>query len=150
MKSLIAVICGSLSLSCGSVDPVLHDANGQEVHPAKLKGNVIVLNYWADWCDGCANEMSELNHFHQHHPDVNLYGVNYDHLLGTELHHAMHKMKINFPVLADDPAKVWQMDELEVLPVTLIVSTDGKVMKKIIGPTTEQELSGILQQLNHV
>ena len=51
-----------------------------------LSEDVLVINYWAEWCKPCIEEIPELNRFYQVHAKrVLLVGINYDRLQGDAL-----------------------------------------------------------------
>ena len=71
----------------------------------------MVLNYWAEWCAPCREEIPELNELRQQGSErgveIRVLGVNYDGLQGADLDAVMQRMEIEFPVLVDDPVKVF-------------------------------------------
>ena len=45
-------------------DALLVLANGQRIHMSELRGQVVVLNYWATWCVPCRTELPLLNGYY--------------------------------------------------------------------------------------
>lgn len=82
--------------------------------------------------------------------NVVLYGVNYDHMPMTDIELAMHKMQIAYPVVLEDPAQTWALTGIEALPVTFIIDPNGKVVKKILGATTEKSLLATVHQFQKI
>lgn len=123
-----------------------HDSMGRFLPSSEFKNKWIIVNYWADWCDSCIEEIPELNNFYKNNQDSNIliFGVNYDGLPNSVLRQAIKKSGIVFPVLQEDPAQVWGLGEVTVLPTTFIINPDGDVVRKIIGPNTEQSLLKIV------
>ncbi len=123
-----------------------HDATGRFIPISEFKNKWIIVNYWADWCDSCIEETPELNNFYKNNHDSNILivGVNYDRLPNPVLRQAIQRTGILFPVLQEDPAEVWRLGEVTVLPTTFIINPDGDVVRKIIGPNTEQSLLKIV------
>ncbi len=105
-----------------------------------LEKNWMIINYWATWCAPCRKEIPELNRFAQRAPQYSLYAINYDDVQGEELLAAADDMGINFTLLAKDPAALLQIERPRVLPTTLIVSPQGKVVTTLIGPQSEEGL----------
>jgi len=139
---VMAIILAFYSHICFS----FHDATGRSISLSDFKNKWIIVNYWADWCDSCIEEIPELNNFYKNNQDNNILiiGVNYDNLPNPVLQQAIRKTGILFPVLQEDPAKVWRLGEITVLPTTYIINPDGDVVRKIIGPNTEQSLLKII------
>lgn len=152
LQRIVLFVFCNLFLSFAQASPVFHDINGRSVDVADLKNKWVIINYWASWCDACLNEIPELNNFYNHNTSKNvaIYGVNFDHLATNELVQASNDSGIRFPVLIDDPSLIWQVGNTDVLPVTYIINPSGKVVKKFIGPTTEQALLESLQTLQQL
>ncbi|MDX1901011.1 MAG: TlpA disulfide reductase family protein [Gammaproteobacteria bacterium] len=139
-----------LLTSCSRSEVTLHDSNGHTISTAQLQGKWVVINYWSDWCDNCVEEMKTLNQFYhdvESNPAIMMYGVNYDHLSGRALADVMHKLNIQFPVLVEDPAELFHLALSDYLPMTFIIDPKGRVVKRMIGPTTAQSLTSTIKQL---
>lgn len=141
VKLILLLFC-SVTVSSYAITTELHDSNGRLLNLDEFKNKWIIVNYWADWCESCMEEIPELNRFHQNNQgkDIVFFGVNYDRLPKLYLNQAMDKMGITFPVLLEDPNSLWHLGEVTVLPTTFIINPQGDVVKKIIGPNTEQSL----------
>lgn len=148
LKSIMVMLLWSAITVTGhaQVEGQFHDAEGRPVRLGDLQNKWLIINYWADWCDSCVEEIPELNNFYQHNQNKNivLIGVNYDQLSQPDLKQAMQKSGITFPVLLEDPKLLWQLGEISVLPTTFIINPQGDVVKKIIGPNTERSLLKII------
>ncbi len=149
LRIFIFLICAFVMCQGAQADTILHDTNGGSIDVSTLKGKWVVLNYWADWCDICMKETSELNNFYSHSQNKNivLYGVNYDHMPLDELKAAMARIHISYPVIQEDPTQVWPLEVVDVLPVTYIIDPRGKVVKRILGASTEASLLAIIHQM---
>lgn len=108
-------------------------------------GKWLLVNYWATWCGPCREEIPALNTIHQDLDAVTVLGVNYDNLEGAALSVAITEMAIRFPSLLEDPSAKLMTDRPTVLPTTLVVSPDGKLVQQLQGPQTEAELRQLLQ-----
>ncbi len=148
LKIILCLLCSSIAMGCTQEGSVLHDTKGNPISTAELKGKWVIINYWADWCESCVKEIPELNHFYQNNHDKNivLLGVNYDRMPMSDLQIAIHKTHIAYPVILEDPAATWALNDIEALPVTFIIDPQGKVVKKILGANTEQSLLAAMQQ----
>jgi thiol-disulfide isomerase/thioredoxin len=146
-KKLKAGIAGiALTLWCPFVWAVtLLDSKNHEVDPSQWRNKWVIINYWASWCEACGQEIPELNQFyHRHKEQVIMYGVNYDNLPLEQLQTVIGQMKIEFPVLKTDPAKLFNLPNLNVLPTTFILDPQGKLAKQLIGPQNAQDLENIV------
>jgi len=145
--SLLLFLCAFFLMGCSHQEKVLQDNQNHAIPLSDLRGKWIVINYWADWCDYCVEEMHTLNEFHQTHPDVIMYGVNYDRLTGDELSSSIQKMKIRFPVLLNDPESTWHLTLTDYLPMTFIINPNGQLVKRIDGTVSTQSLTQAIQQV---
>ena len=109
--------------------------------PQKL----VLINYWAVWCAPCRKEIPEFNQLLKDHGDqVSIYAVNFDGSQGELLRTEMDKLGIEFPSLLADPRGMWGLEPVQVLPETLVVSAEGKLLQRLIGPQTLETLEGLL------
>jgi peroxiredoxin len=146
--TIIRVLCSLFFLvGCSRQENVLHDNQNHTTPLSALKGKWVVINYWADWCDNCVTEMPELNSFYHANPNVLMYSVSYDHLTGNDLSESVRKMKIDFPVLLDDPMTLLHLTMSDYLPMTFIINPEGHVVKRLIGTNTKRSLTEALHQL---
>jgi len=106
----------------------------------ELRGQWVVINYWAIWCKPCAQEIPELNALHEL-PGVTVLGVNYDGASGEELGQQLHKLGIGFPALDTDPAAALGTARPVVLPTSLVIDPAGQLRETLVGPQTLQSLA---------
>lgn len=100
----------------------------------------IVLNYWAEWCAPCREEIPELNLLSQRSDDIIVYALNFDDVQGDALLQQAQELGIQFPLLAADPGEQLGWARPTVLPTTLILSPQGREVTRLIGPQTEAGL----------
>ena len=131
-----------LGLSGCAKEPSYRVADGSQMQLSELRGNWVLINYWADWCRPCREEIPELNILHQRQEGEPIFvlGVNFDYLEGQELTDLIGEMGIEFPVLVDDPQVLVGYAAAEVLPMTVIISPQGEVHKVLVGPQTAETI----------
>lgn len=132
-------------------DTEFRDTTNHSIQLSKLRGNWVVINYWAAWCHSCVEEIPELNRFYQHNQNkaVRFFGVNFDNLPPADLKLTMNKFNIHFPVMTHDPSQAWGLGEVTALPAIFIINPQGKLVKKMIGSNTEKSLATTLTKLQH-
>jgi len=137
-------------MSCSKADQaVFYDTEGHAVQLSKLKGKWVILNYWADWCNACVQEIPELNRFYQNIKGKNIvfYGIDNDELSLDDLKSSILSVSIKYPVLISDPGYAWHLDNVAVIPTTFILDPYGHLVKVITGPNTESSLFDIINSL---
>lgn len=108
-------------------------------------GRWVVINYWAEWCAPCREEIPELNRLdREHRAEVAVLGVNYDGLTGERLRRLAEEMGIEFRLLEEDPRERWGEPQPSVLPSTLIVNPDGELVDVLVGPQDFETFSRVL------
>ena len=141
---VLLVFLVSLSLAGCSSESSLRVADGSSMRFSDLHGEWVVLNYWAEWCAPCREEIPELNQLReqgiQQGIEIRVFGVNYDGLEGTDLDGVIQRMVIEFPVLVDDPRENFGIPRAEVLPMTVVIDPSGVVKAVLSGPQTAESL----------
>ena len=151
LRSIVCVLFCSLLLACSQNNNTFHDTHSNTINESQLRGKWIVINYWADWCGSCTEEMPELNRFYKDNKDQNivLYGVDYDHATTDRLKQLINKHHIQYPILIEDPAVIFKLDVAGIVPTTFIINPKGEVVKTIQGPTSAKALSNLLVALKN-
>ena len=120
-----------------SADLSLKDLTGAQQTLAGLKGRVVVLNFWATWCEPCKKEMPDLSAIQN---DYAALGVQVVGAAGDEAAESakvlsfIREYKVNFPVWIGATTEDMKRFGLgEVLPATVIVDKEGKIVWREIG-----------------
>lgn len=137
----------AVMLLAGCEKPEIRFADGSAGSWSDWQGRWVLINYWAEWCAPCREEIPELNRLHQEGEsvDVAVMGVNFDGLTGEPLTGLIDRMGIAFPVLLEDPRERWSQALPSVLPSTLVIDPDGNLHTVLIGPQTYESLSGAIR-----
>lgn len=129
----------------------LKDVEGKDVKLASLKGKVVLLDFWATWCGPCKIEIPWFIEFQ------NTYGKSGLQVVGVSVDDTQAKlkpyvaqMKMNYLVLQgldhDDIQDAY--GPLVGIPVTILISRDGKVCAKHTGLSSkdgfEREIKSLL------
>lgn len=129
----------------------LPDENGISQALSQYKGKIIVLNFWATWCPPCREEMPELSQLHDQYKDKNVVvlGVAIDELgLVKEFTQAT---PVSYPLFAAENEGMALGSDLGnnkgVLPYTLIIGSNGKVVKTYFGRISKSLLETTLTTL---
>ncbi len=132
---------GTPSADQGSME--LTTASGRTLDWADLRGQWVLVNYWAEWCRPCLEEIPELNQVNAG-DEVTVLAVNFDGVEGEELKALGERMGIRFTMLADDPAQSLGWDMPGALPVTFLVNPQGQLTDTLMGAQTEQGLLALM------
>jgi thiol-disulfide isomerase/thioredoxin len=131
----VAFVLVALSLSsCARHDGAAPEADLQALH-----GQWVVINYWAQWCKPCIEEIPQLNALDSQYDQVTVLGVNYDGAEGADLAQQRKTLGVTFASVAD-PAAQLGTPRPTVLPTTLIVDPQGRLTETLLGPQTLESL----------
>ena len=124
------------------------DGNVVEL-PADLAGRPLLINLWASWCGPCIREMPELQRFaaEQGSNGVQVVGIALDDEAAVRAF--LERVPVGYPILVDKPgpadAGVSLGNPKGVLPYSVLVSADGRLLKQRIGPFDEGEIAAWVQ-----
>jgi thiol-disulfide isomerase/thioredoxin len=143
---LIACLSGFI-IGCGQTPapaPVVGTIDGEVVDFNELRGQWVVLNYWASWCKPCYQEIPELNAFARQADNVVVLGVNFDQVPLYELKMLIRQLDIEFPTLAVNPGPQLGLPDIPGLPTTYILNPQGKLVNRLYGEQTRESLLAAL------
>jgi peroxiredoxin len=112
----------------------LEDASGGMVSLEDLRGQVVLLNFWAIECKPCLEEMPYLEKLHKKLGDKGLAVVcidDYDSM--KEIRKFLKKHPYTFKILVDESGTITQKYKTYLLPTTFIIDKDGMAIGKAIG-----------------
>jgi len=144
LRNLTAFFSITLLL-LGCSDPVDKVANQVPEH--RLRPQITVVNYWAEWCKPCIKEIPEFNTFAKENPNVAVIGINFDDLEGEELTLAMEKFDMQFtawPIKAMDDLGIQRPN---VLPTTLVFNQQSELVETLVGPQSAESLKAVIEKL---
>lgn len=133
----------------GQAAPLFTVTDGKStVDLAKLRGKVVVLNFWASWCAPCLEELPSLNAMQHQLPQVQVVGISIDE--DRSAYSAFLKRHPSDFVTVQDAA--WQSNKLYGSyrpPETYVIDKTGMIRRKFIGPQdwTSPEITRFLRQL---
>ena len=111
-------------------------AQGAVRRLSDYRGQVLVLNFWATWCPPCVEEVPSLNLLQgrlQGTP-VSLLAISVD-VDADAYQRFLQAYGIRFPTARDGAATIAKRYGTVRYPETYIVAPDGRVARKIVGPT---------------
>ena len=126
-------------------DFALTSLDGTTVKGDTLKGNVVVLNFWATWCQPCMTEIPELKEFAAT-SKVKVIGIALDEEGRPAVEPFVTQHKINYTVLLGDQ-NIFQRFNGMGIPYTLVLDQSQRIVKIYRGPTTKESLENDLKQI---
>lgn len=113
----------------------LDDLEGRRWSLAALRGKVVVLNFWASWCEPCVTEIPTLSWLAETHAargDVVVLGVNYQEN-EAKVRRFLQGVPVSYLVLLDrngEAARAWTT---RIFPSTVLIGRDGRPALTVVG-----------------
>ncbi|MBI5668816.1 MAG: TlpA family protein disulfide reductase [Chloroflexi bacterium] len=129
-------------------DFTLTTLTGETYKLSDLKGQVVVINFWASWCGPCRVEAPELQKVWDSYKDkgVMFLGVAYtDTERGAKAF--IQQYNQTYPNGLDIGTKISDLYNIQGVPETFIVNQKGEVVEFIMQQVNETELSRILDRV---
>ena len=132
------------------MDFTLRDINGNQVNLAELKGNVILLNFWATWCGPCKIEIPWFVEFQREYEDDGLVvlGLSVDDT-PEQIRPFVAEFQVNYPMLVglgrEDVQEAY--GPIWGLPVTFFIDREGTICRTHMGIATREAFETDLADL---
>ena len=114
----------------------LPDMTGQQLKLSDYRGKVVLLDFWATWCEPCREEVPHFVELQSKLGDrgLQIIGVSMDD--GPEpVRDFYRQFKINYPVVMGN-AKIGELHGGVLgLPIAFVMGRDGRIYSKHIGAT---------------
>ena len=115
---------------------------GDSLRLADLRGQIVVLNFWATWCAPCIEEIPQLIDLHD---ELNPHGLT---VLGVSLDIEgpdfikpfTDRLGITYPVPLDDGAVAEAYGGVWALPTTYVIDAEGQIIQRVIGLFPVEEM----------
>lgn len=135
---------GRVAPEGGSIAPPFSQSTlaGDTLSLLDLRGEVVVVNFWATWCVPCRVEMPELQTLHEE-TGVHILGIN----IGESREVAaawVEALGLTFDILLDPQQRVYRDYRVRGQPSTYVIAPDGIITHIYFGPTTAETLRGAL------
>lgn len=164
MKNLLAIAVVLLSLmvlgACGSAQAInpedvvvgntipdfsLTSLEGKTIDKDSLKGEIVVLNFWASWCTPCMSEIPELKEVAAN-SKAKVLGIALDETGFETVKPFVEAHKINYTVMVGDQDLFQQFNGVGI-PYTLVLDRSQRIVKIYRGPTNRESLEADLKKI---
>ncbi len=107
---------------------------GPPVRLDSLRGRVVVVNFWASWCEPCRTEMPSLELLAQAHEDAGLevLAVNHRETDGA-IRRYLATWAITLPILRDVDGAASLAWQVRAFPTTFVIGRRGQVLFSVAG-----------------
>ena len=128
-----------------AIDFELKDINGKTYKLSDFKGQTVVLNYFATWCQPCIDEAPELEAFGKDYQDAKLLIIaKGESKMRMEKYISESKSELLY--LLDTKEETSKAYNVIGQPDTLIINKDGIIVERFSGPTTKKNLIKLIEE----
>jgi len=145
--------------------------DGSKSRLADLKGQVVLLNFWATWCPPCRQELPHFESLYQSYKDQGLavIGVSMDQVGADFVLNFTKEAGLTYPnamASFEDMEKIWSAIEsiptvhgfgdepttlstgsVLMMPTTFLIDRSGRIYRKHVGPRDRETLEPDLRML---
>ncbi len=122
--------------------------NGQRFSLQDMRGQIVVLNFWASWCVECDREMPLLEQAWNDYRDQGVWLIGVDYLdIDSEGLAYLDRFGTTYPNGPDIGSRIFQDYQCTGVPETFFIDREGMIQHVQIGPLTQPQLYGLLDRL---
>lgn len=140
-----------VGLNIGQRAPDFQTLNdqGEVITLTGLRGNVILLNFWATWCGPCRIEMPEFQRQFEQFAEQGFIilavnnGESLEDVVGFR-----EELDLTFLMAMDERAAIQRQYGIMSYPSTFLIDRDGRIIARHFGLLTAQQIEQMLENLN--
>ena len=102
--------------------------DGKRMDLEDLRGQVVLVNVWATWCEPCKKEMPELARLHREHrgEGFTVVGVSVDVARARKhVERLVDDFQLPYPILLDPESEALKVFEVDGYPTSILIGRDG-------------------------
>jgi peroxiredoxin len=130
----------------GQSDFTLKDLNGKSWTLSRLRGHVVIVNFWATWCPPCRKEMPDLEALYKRFRGDGLVILAISDEDAAKVRPFIAEQKYTYPVLLDPGRLVNTRFQIEGIPVSLVYDRAGKLVAQSSDMRTMDRFLEMLRQ----
>lgn len=122
--------------------------DGPPVTLSKLRGQIVVLNFWASWCTECHTEQAALDRTWQRFQNsgVVVLGVDFEDA-ATDARGYVLTAGVTYPIVEDAGSRTALAYGLRGVPETFVLNRSGRVIDHVIGPVGASKLTSEINSM---
>ena len=112
------------------------DKNDKKINIKEFNGNLLLLNFWATWCEPCKEEMPSLDRLqiNKNLSNLKIFLINISQENEKKVDSFFKDLNIeNFEPYVDAPTTLAKTFSLRGVPTSILIDKDGKEFARIIG-----------------
>lgn len=120
---------------------------GEAVTLSELRGQVVLINFWATWCGPCRIEMPEFEAAYQANREAGftIVAINNQETL-EDVAGFREEMAVSFPFVMDERGALQREYGVFSYPSTFILDRDGVIIARQFGPLTAEQIEQLVRE----
>lgn len=154
---LLLGISGVLFTACSEETPTeprryqtpdfnLPDLEGNDFQLSDTQGSVVLLNFFADWCNSCQHEATVLNDLYAdlHDDGLEIIGVAVQYSDSNDVRQFADTLKVGYTILfgTEEVADAYRITSV---PVTFVIDQEGWIVERIDAALSKEEFEEVVQ-----
>jgi peroxiredoxin len=130
-------------------DFVVETLDGETVRLSELRGQVVLINFWATWCLPCRVEMPGFQRVWEDYADrgFTIVGLSVDQGVRSDVHRWVDQRGLTFPIAFAPGSVVRTYGGANVLPTSILVDREGRIAHRVEGYYAEPALRAAVRRL---
>lgn len=159
MKARTAALlaCGLLLSACSALqgpqpvvgaqapDFTLPGLDGEPVRLSELRGQRVLLNFWATWCGPCRQEMPAIQ-ARYNHGDFAVLAVDFGETQ-AQVQGFIDEIGVDLPIVLDADGSVQELYRVRGYPTTFFIDAQGVIRFFHIGEMSTEDIDSYLKQM---
>lgn len=125
-------------------DFTLTDLHDKKWTLSQLKGKIVMVNFWATWCQPCRKEMPDLDAIYKHYKSEDLVILSLSNESPLKVSSYVNRIGYTYPILLDSEGKAGQQFHVDGIPQSFVFNRDGKLVGHSIDMLTQMQIFRML------
>lgn len=132
---------GKLAVGRKAPNFTYKDLGGEIKELKDLKGKVVLLRFWADWCPICTAEMPIIEKYYRETKDKGfiVLAVNFKQP-ENKVRAYMDKLNLSFPVALDPNGEISEQYQVRGLPWNFVINKEGILKDILVGEIANEQM----------
>jgi len=124
----------------------LTDLQGKSWSLQELRGNVVLVNFWATWCQPCRKEMPDLDALYKRFKGQGFIVLGISDEEAAKVNQLLSERNVTYPILLDPGRKVNEAFRIEGIPKSFVYDRKGKLVAQAVDMRTQKQFLELLAQ----